>query len=1708
MKKNHVHSVKFFARKFFLLVAASCQIAYAQLPPQSPSYKRTGRTTIEIAWLAPNSDQTYPLYDLSDWIPQSFFLARSAGSRMQDCVISDGKSIYTSSVSVNEGDGKFNRFDLQGNFIESFTISGIPVIYKMAYDGKYFYAIQYNKPGIYCLDMEKRELVSIIPTPVNETYHICYISDLDNGKGGFEVGDNARGYFLRKDGTLLGAGPVYSNSEQTGCSATAYFNGILYAFCQQTSSLRVIVEFDMETLLPTGNQLNLAALIGQPGITESQMADDLNFFESPDGTMNALVSFYYSTTAEVGTSVTLFEIGKRSLPVGLQGYNVYQNQVKQNKSLLPASVYTCKSEGLNEETNYTYQITAVYNGEESPKSQTLTVRLPDSRQLPLVEDFSSGDLESNYWEVTVPSSSSPVWNVVNTPENLGERLPSLVFTYRYSRDYNQTIVSKPLKSDIAPVKLRYDVACDAQDVENEKLTIDVLFDDTWHTLATENSSTISGWKTKELTISQLMPGKTFQLRFSVSGRGKTTAYYWYLDNIRVWAPEYIRWAGIVRTIDMPLAEANIQLVKTDDHAITYETISDENGNFIFSNVEKGIYRLSISKAGKELYAHSAYQIELPDNQAQLTIPGACIEIDASPLNIVLNKNKDRNVRLPIFNNGNVVLDWDTEIQYKALGSGNELGQNTIPGMPAWEAVSGFDLSTPFETSLVLHKNHYYTLGDRKYEPPTYALREYSLNGDLTNIYIIATSGGYISGLVSDGEMLYEIKVTVDNGSLSPSIPGQLIPVDLENRKEIESKAIVTRFEEISSLVHAVYDPLNDGFYVGSGHVFFRIDRTGKVQKTFTGIEGSYTRYMALDTFSEGGPYLWLFCNQNIAEWGNSFCQAAIMQFSLKTETMTDIIHPVMDLPGYETNLSASPGGFFASTALVPGYFVLGGAVVYANIVMNEKVSPFIYKMIPYENWISLQNKTGEVAPKASGELSLNFSSGSLEDGAEREASLFVRSNAQEQPVEISVRLSVDHSAEEQCYAPQEPVAVLTDRYQVRVTWSMPSEVMNVKGYKIFRNGKLICEITLADQSFIDTIPGMGKQTYTVRALYETGCESYDSEPADIFVNNPEIVAPVGRLTASVVNRKHALLKWNTPLYGTGFFDDFESYQAFAVQDLGNWKLIDGDKSWTYCDASISYPNQRTPKAFMVFNPSACSPASTIMTYDNKKQFLACFSANVDKLSNDDWLISPRLNFNRPYTFSFMAKTHDLQYGYEKINIGYSLTGNDPENFIFVNGKTPVNVSNLWWKYEYSIPAEAKYVAINCVTVNGFILFIDDIYIGHPEYYSNLLGYNIYRNGKKQNTKLLQSNTYSDLNPGNGTYTYEVESLFANGTSSKTAAQPLIIDYTFEATPPRELQAERENNQIRLSWLVPSSIDRKAVRYCDSIPYNSIGGIEEEQMIGVRWEGADLDAYLGYTITGVRFHISDPVLYVVPFLYEDGELAAGGEAIQAEPGKYTTFLFDTPVTIRPQTEYIIGYSYLTPDASYYPVSHDKGPGIHGKSDLVSLNGYNWYSAYLLWGEEYDVNWNIAMMIDWDTEGEFEGYNLYRNNTKVNSKPMKELNYADRDDESAKEYYVSAVYHTQGEKESNRVVVSALGIDNVVHSFVTIYPNPAKDKLFVDGAFDSLELFSLDGKEICSVSFRGETVTEIDVRQLISGIYLLNVKNKGFTKHYKVIINNER
>lgn len=240
-------------------------------------------------------------------------------------------------------------------------------------------------------------------------------------------------------------------------------------------------------------------------------------------------------------------------------------------------------------------------------------------------------------------------------------------------------------------------------------------------------------------------------------------------------------------------------------------------------------------------------------------------------------------------------------------------------------------------------------------------------------------------------------------------------------------------------------------------------------------------------------------------------------------------------------------------------------------------------------------------------------------------------------------------------------------------------------------------------------------------------------------------------------------------------DDFESYEPFIIDNIGEWTVVDKDGGATLNSPVIpsNYPHKGEPMAWQVFNTTE-SGVITEDHYDNVfqsrsgVQYIMCTSNDDYYKTNDDWLISPRLD-GREQTISFYARTPNSASGADWLKVYYSTTDKNTDSFTELGESDHIAVWDWWNKdaYTYTLPEGARYFAIRCVRCFLYCM-VDDItyrpYNGDKPA-QTILGYNIYRNGEKINTTLVEEPKYTDTSAEKGkTAKYNVTAVYEEGES--------------------------------------------------------------------------------------------------------------------------------------------------------------------------------------------------------------------------------------------------------------------------------------------------------------------------------------------------------
>ena len=232
-------------------------------------------------------------------------------------------------------------------------------------------------------------------------------------------------------------------------------------------------------------------------------------------------------------------------------------------------------------------------------------------------------------------------------------------------------------------------------------------------------------------------------------------------------------------------------------------------------------------------------------------------------------------------------------------------------------------------------------------------------------------------------------------------------------------------------------------------------------------------------------------------------------------------------------------------------------------------------------------------------------------------------------------------------------------------------------------------------------------------------------------------------------------------------ENFDSYENFIIDGIGEWTVVDCDGASTIgaiqgAMGQFTWTNAGVPQAYIVFNPEKAGVEGLATAYSGAKCLVAFCAAKT----NDDWLISPQL-LGQEQTVSFFARAMNPSYPNESFEVLYSASGTDIADFTKMEGV--VMNTAAWKKYEYTLPAGARYFAIRCTSNNQFGLMLDDIEYIPAQPAVDLTGYKVYRDGKTL-AEPIGETEYVDAGIKSGeSHTYHVSALYADGESIRSNA---------------------------------------------------------------------------------------------------------------------------------------------------------------------------------------------------------------------------------------------------------------------------------------------------------------------------------------------------
>ena len=225
-------------------------------------------------------------------------------------------------------------------------------------------------------------------------------------------------------------------------------------------------------------------------------------------------------------------------PAGLIGYIIYRDGIKID-SITNADTLQYNDTGLYPGT-YTYKVASIYNMtsygkpgyfSESYPAGPVSVHIIYGHLLPFLETWDQSNFNYNNWTFDPEAGN---WSITNT---LGHPAPSAQFSWTPLRtNYSYSLVSPVLDATsvaCSNIWLNFDYRLlNLNPTGNEKLDVEVFYNNTWHGLAEFSNNGSTFWISNHLDISPVK-GNAFSLRFRASGKNSDDIVNWNIDNINV-----------------------------------------------------------------------------------------------------------------------------------------------------------------------------------------------------------------------------------------------------------------------------------------------------------------------------------------------------------------------------------------------------------------------------------------------------------------------------------------------------------------------------------------------------------------------------------------------------------------------------------------------------------------------------------------------------------------------------------------------------------------------------------------------------------------------------------------------------------------------------------------------------------------------------------------------------------------------------------------------------------------------------------------------------------------------------------------------------------------------------------------------------------------------------------------------------------------------
>ena len=217
-------------------------------------------------------------------------------------------------------------------------------------------------------------------------------------------------------------------------------------------------------------------------------------------------------------------------------------------------------------------------------------------------------------------------------------------------------------------------------------------------------------------------------------------------------------------------------------------------------------------------------------------------------------------------------------------------------------------------------------------------------------------------------------------------------------------------------------------------------------------------------------------------------------------------------------------------------------------------------------------------------------------------------------------------------------------------------------------------------------------------------------------------------------------------------DNFECHDAFAIDNIEGWTVIDNDGGETWGASDANFTNESYVGAGIIWNNNQTTTDDGSAVNENYNSYegdqgLYFFAsgANSTPFPNDDWMIGPEFTISgvSSPTLRFWAKSLTADYGLDRFQIAIG-TSTDPADFTVISSPVAyVEAPVEWTQYEYDLSAydgQTVRVGIHCVSNDSFVLQMDSFVVEGTLGLNNVqsLDMNIYPNPVNGNFVTIQT----------------------------------------------------------------------------------------------------------------------------------------------------------------------------------------------------------------------------------------------------------------------------------------------------------------------------------------------------------------------------------